>query len=524
MNFEDFNSANEKSQQKLVKNFNEFLNFASINKSRISDKLTINPTTAINEAAKNSDKDKSKTPSPTAAVIHKSATTTMLSPAATAALHPLVQLTRSNFASSLEDSDSSSVPETTWSCSTAATAIQQTNNLSNNSLHLELNSLCSTTPDKTPTFENMEAEGKTAAETTPDDSQDQEYYPMSTAISRELRLESENLDRQVFGDLEEEQRTLPPLGTDIEYEKLDKDSLDLVDDLKEDEIITCPDISELIVRKRERDAKAQNLLARRISNLSISSSKKSDVYSIWETPLQTTIISNSSNNPDVKLITITDDHNSNKNAINSTPTILMTTSLDGLKHNPFIDENLLTQTQLQAVGIPTSNSLPEVIVPIVSTPLIASSNITTSSIEMATNASDEIAFAKSTLQANTTADSTTLMTLPTTLPPPSEFGGGNPFLMFLCLTLLLQHRNTIMKSGMDYNEIAMHFDKMVRKHDVTRVLNQARRMYIDYLKTQAAYNQRGTTHINADVNRNNSNVAAATQQNLQCYSSTTTKS
>lgn len=68
------------------------------------------------------------------------------------------------------------------------------------------------------------------------------------------------------------------------------------------------------------------------------------------------------------------------------------------------------------------------------------------------------------------------------LPAPHEFGGGNPFLMFLCLTLLLQHRNYVMKSAMDYNEIAMHFDKMVRKHNVVRVLNQARRMYADYLK------------------------------------------
>lgn len=74
-------------------------------------------------------------------------------------------------------------------------------------------------------------------------------------------------------------------------------------------------------------------------------------------------------------------------------------------------------------------------------------------------------------------------TPPTQLPPPNEFGAGNPFLIFLCLTLLLQHRNMIMKTSMDYNEIAMNFDKMVRKHDVNRVLNQARRMYVDYLKS-----------------------------------------
>lgn len=72
----------------------------------------------------------------------------------------------------------------------------------------------------------------------------------------------------------------------------------------------------------------------------------------------------------------------------------------------------------------------------------------------------------------------------TSLPPPNEFGGGNPFLMFLCLALLLQHRNFVMKNNMDYNEMAMHFDKMVRKHNVVRVLNQARRMFADYLKSQ----------------------------------------
>lgn len=68
------------------------------------------------------------------------------------------------------------------------------------------------------------------------------------------------------------------------------------------------------------------------------------------------------------------------------------------------------------------------------------------------------------------------------LPGPTEFGGGNPFLMFLCISVLTQHRDMIMKSNYDYNEIAMHFDKMVRKHNVNRVLNQARLMYAAYLK------------------------------------------
>ncbi|XP_071454202.1 uncharacterized protein [Hetaerina americana] len=72
------------------------------------------------------------------------------------------------------------------------------------------------------------------------------------------------------------------------------------------------------------------------------------------------------------------------------------------------------------------------------------------------------------------------------LPPPHEFGGGNPFLMFLCLTLLRQQRDHVMRAGMDANELAMHFDKMVRRHDVARVLNCARHMFAAYLRHHSA--------------------------------------
>ncbi|KAL5014536.1 hypothetical protein ScPMuIL_008806 [Solemya velum] len=70
------------------------------------------------------------------------------------------------------------------------------------------------------------------------------------------------------------------------------------------------------------------------------------------------------------------------------------------------------------------------------------------------------------------------------LPKPHEFGCGNPFLMFLCLTLLLQHREQIIHNKLDYDEISMLFDRMVRKHNVHKVLHQARLMYSDYLRTQ----------------------------------------
>lgn len=77
-----------------------------------------------------------------------------------------------------------------------------------------------------------------------------------------------------------------------------------------------------------------------------------------------------------------------------------------------------------------------------------------------------------------------------TLPPPQEFGNGNPFLMFLCFTLLLQHREQIMRTGMDYEDVAMFFDKMVRKHNVHKVLSQARELYTDYLRAQQALAER----------------------------------
>ncbi|KAL3853456.1 hypothetical protein ACJMK2_016992 [Sinanodonta woodiana] len=68
------------------------------------------------------------------------------------------------------------------------------------------------------------------------------------------------------------------------------------------------------------------------------------------------------------------------------------------------------------------------------------------------------------------------------LPPPEEFGMGNPFLMFLCLSILMQHRDHIMKSKMEYEELAMYFDRMVRRHNVHRALHQTRSLYADYLR------------------------------------------
>ena len=71
------------------------------------------------------------------------------------------------------------------------------------------------------------------------------------------------------------------------------------------------------------------------------------------------------------------------------------------------------------------------------------------------------------------------------LPPPHEFGGGKPFLVFLCLSLMRQQKEHILTNELDQNDIAVHFDRLVRKHDVHRVLRDARALYAAYLKSHA---------------------------------------
>ncbi|VEN48250.1 unnamed protein product [Callosobruchus maculatus] len=121
------------------------------------------------------------------------------------------------------------------------------------------------------------------------------------------------------------------------------------------------------------------------------------------------------------------------------------------------------------VGLPISNSGPVL-------PNNALTAVTATSTSHMTNSCEEV---------------TESIKTSTHLPPPNEFGGGNPFLMFLCITLLMQHRDHIISKAMDYNEMAMHFDKMVRKHNVVRVLNQARQMYARYIKQHTVAHQKG---------------------------------
>ncbi|KAJ1095590.1 hypothetical protein NDU88_000749 [Pleurodeles waltl] len=87
------------------------------------------------------------------------------------------------------------------------------------------------------------------------------------------------------------------------------------------------------------------------------------------------------------------------------------------------------------------------------------------------------------------------LSLPTpasiSLPPPQEFGKGNPFMLFLCLAILLEHRDHIMKNNMDYNEIAMHFDRLVRKHNLNRILHRAKALFADYLQSEVWDSEEG---------------------------------
>lgn len=47
--------------------------------------------------------------------------------------------------------------------------------------------------------------------------------------------------------------------------------------------------------------------------------------------------------------------------------------------------------------------------------------------------------------------------------------------------------------------MAIHFDKMVRKHSVHRVLHQARQMYAEYLKLHTSHtNYYKISHMDSD--------------------------
>lgn len=216
-------------------------------------------------------------------------------------------------------------------------------------------------------------------DTSPDDSQ--EYFPLTTSVTRELKLELEHLDRTVFGEK-------------------------FVDRIAESPV-------------------ADNNTTKEVE---LKENKRTDNVFVWENPLHQKSPSVTKLNP-------------------HTPDEQADIDFDSpaSKEEP-------TESNSDTLE-PTSNGI----------------------VPNMTNSCEEV---------------TEAIKIPSLLPPPTEFGGGNPFLMFLCITLLMQHRDHIISKSMDYNEMAMHFDKMVRKHNVVRVLNQARQMYARYMKQHSIAQQR----------------------------------
>lgn len=527
-----------------MKNFNEFLSFAAMNRSRISDRL-------------NNKRIASSLDSTGSTVTITTGSSFTVDDDSTETLEydelkpkPLIKLTKSSF----DDSDSSSI-----GVADSFTAVSRS---SENSSFIVDDSSVSVSPVHQPLQEEIDVVKEDEEEngsnqfqlqiqdgSSPDDSQ--EYFPMTTSMTRELRLELENLDRHVFGtDFHNQQRfyTLggcieldtPPESVDsiktfaqaqpISYRKLNQNgsgdalemqSLDEICALKE-----VPSIDVVRYREKKRPKSDIDIDSKRVS----SSSANADVF-VWENPLHqvesplstgggelsqvrplTTMIERTATTPDeypeleydgeiivetgmgkksvtpIRLVRRTGDQsncNSNRNSMilpesdsDDSPDRSPAVNFRFHPNNPFYEANCTEPMRIQTTSSPPEGTLhiPQ------TTNMAGSSN----SFEEAAEASKiDLAIQQPSVNVPTSAtglDGVESIKVAGVLPPPHEFGGGNPFLMFLCLTILLQHRDYIIKTGMDYNEMAMHFDKMVRKHNVVRVLNQARQMYAEYRK------------------------------------------
>lgn len=443
--------------QKVVKNFNEFLNFATINKNRLSDKLNTNRSTLYTEDTNEE-------------------------------VAPLIKLTKT----SVDDPDPNSTSES-----------------SNYTEHETEKPLL-----QLPINNNRLGHAITLDGSSPDDSQEN-FPPMTTSVIRELRLEMDSLDRHVFGndflrnqihltdcDTPESGDSLIGTGktaanyTEISYTKLHQSSTDACDEERTNEISRCPSdksVNGVVSRVRNRH---DDNSSKRISTCSANA----DIF-IWENPLhQCSSLTNVGDDGEKPI------ENCVQHMCAMTPDEQIDLEYDGEIETTVLGKKSVTPIRLlrkngRGMSTENKNNGSSKRNSIVYNNDSDSENsgswndqtgqeIKTSNLLEAPHLDPSTQLSTSVEEASE-ANIIALTKVAGSLPPPTEFGGGNPFLMFLCLTLLLQHRNYVMKSNMDYNEMAMHFDKMVRKHNVTRVLNQARRMYADYLKSQRIVNAVG---------------------------------
>lgn len=70
------------------------------------------------------------------------------------------------------------------------------------------------------------------------------------------------------------------------------------------------------------------------------------------------------------------------------------------------------------------------------------------------------------------------------LPPPGELGLGNPFLLFLCVSLLVEYRDALLCADNEDSFLSVFFRKLGRRHNVTSVVNRASDLYAGYLREQ----------------------------------------
>lgn len=323
-----------------------------------------------------------------------------------------------------------------------------------------------------------------ANDSSPDDSQ--EYYPMTTSMTRELNLELEHLDRHVFGSSYVSQCSTT----------FDSDSSSTDDKHSKTTHVNNKEINTKDMVKTHLETPG---------TLKLNSKSIEDIY-VWENPLHqnTPVARNTTNSPQTPDEQAEIDYDCENGEI-----IQEHSGKESISEPDSTDVKQSSESSVQSKSVIIEDNDNEIDTP---TPNTSKSH------KFFSNMSQELENAKKNCETLlNTKQSHNLQSVATTitnfqrkyeafkpptqknvyasseisskstiasLPPPTVFGAGNPFLMFLCLTVLLQHRDYIMRNHMDYNELAMHFDKMVRKHNVNRVLNQARQMYAIYLKQQ----------------------------------------
>lgn len=350
----------------------------------------------------------------------------------------------------------------------------------------------------------------------PDDSQ--EYYPMTTSMTRELRLELEHLDRQVFGLQYVNRRSMvcdSPSDSTSTDEKPTQNCTEIKQSCTIDTLDSRTEIIELL----------ENVKRSPLDTVKSNARSAEDIY-LWENPLHR-------NTPTTRTTTScpqTPDEQAELDFDGDTGEIFeehsgkkSITPIRLLRRNQTLDPQEIIKEAKNIVIHSSESDSSEKETENKETAKNDQTEVTNStrSQKFFSSMSQELENAKKNCESLLNTKQTNLHSVATTinsfqkkyevfkpplqkslsvtsaggdraarftvsgLPPPTVFGAGNPFLMFLCLTVLLQHRDYIMRNRMDYNELAMHFDKMVRKHNVNRVLNQARQMYAMYLKQQA---------------------------------------